>query len=74
MNSPVPFELQSKIASWRLRAAEGTLTLDEMREAVTYLRAGRVSAASAAQAAKRSASKRSAPPPADDMLGELGDL
>jgi hypothetical protein len=71
MTGPIPLELQSKIASWRLRAADGTLTLDEMREAVTFLRAGRVSAATAAQAAKRTAAKRSTPPPADDMLAEI---
>jgi hypothetical protein len=74
MNNPVPLELQAKIASWRLRAAEGTLTLDEMREAIVHLRAGRLSAAVAVNAARKSSAKRSAPPPADDMLGELGGL
>ena len=47
MSSPVPLELQAKIADWRLRAADGTLTLEEMKEGVRYLRAGRVSAANA---------------------------
>jgi hypothetical protein len=74
MNTPVPLELQSKIASWRQRAAEGTLTLDEMREAVVHLRAGRLSAASAVNAARKSSAKRSVAPGAEDMLGELGEM
>lgn len=75
MSSPVPYELQAKIASWRLRAAEGTLTLDEMKEAVKHLRAGRLSAA---QAAGASASKRKRAiaeiPSAEDMLADLDGL
>jgi len=73
MSSPIPLELQSKIASWRLRAAEGTLTLDEMKEAIVHLRAGRLSAAVAASAAKRTA-PRVAAPSQEDMLDELADL
>ena len=70
MSSPVPLELQAKITSWRLRAAEGILTLDEMKEAILYLRAGCVQAASASAASKR---KRAivAIPSAGDMLSEL---
>ncbi len=75
MSGPISLELQSKIAGWRLRAAEGTLTLDEMKEAIIHLRAGRLSAATTAAAAKRiPASKRSAAPSQDDMLSELDDL
>jgi hypothetical protein len=76
MSGPIPLELQSKIANWRLRAAEGTLSLDELKGAVTYLRAGRMAASQAAGAAKRSsaASKRTVPPPQDDMLAELEGL
>ena len=76
MSGPIPLELQSKIANWRLRAAEGTLTLDEMKEAITYLRAGRIAASQAAGAAKRgaAAAKRTAPPPQEDMLSELEGL
>jgi len=74
MSNPIPLELQSKIASWRLRATEGTLTLEEMREGIVFLRAGRLGAASAAAAAKRVPTKRSAPPSQDSMLDELGDL
>jgi hypothetical protein len=74
MSNPIPLELQSKIASWRLRAAEGTLTLEEMKEGVVFLRAGRLGAASAAAAAKRVPGKRSAAPSQDAMLDELDDL
>lgn len=66
-------ELQSKIASWRLRAATNELSLEEMKEAVKLLRQGRFAAASAGAAAKRGA-KKAAAPAADDMLSELDDL
>lgn len=73
MSNPVPLELQAKIASWRLRAAEGTLTLDEMKEAVAWLRQGRVAAANASASAKR---KRAIAeiPKAEDMLDDLNNL
>jgi len=74
MSGPVPLELQTKIASWRLRAAEGTLSIEEMREAIVHLRAGRMQAATAAASAHRTAAKRAVAPPAADMLGELNDL
>lgn len=70
MSSPIPLELQAKITSWRLRAAEGTLTLDEMKEAIRHLRAGRVSAVAASAAAKRHKAVV-AIPSADDMLSDL---
>ena len=73
MSSPVPLELQAKIASWRLRAAEGTLTLDEMREAVRYLRAGRVAAANASAVSKRKTAI-AVIPSAADMLADLEEL
>lgn len=75
--SIIPLELQSKIASWRLRAAEGTLTLDEMREGIVFLRAGRFAAATSAAAERKSSAagaKRSVAPSQDSMLDELDDL
>ena len=66
-------ELQGRIAEWRLKAAEGTLSQDEMREAITLLRAGRVSAAYSADATKRKSAIKTIVH-ADDLLGELGDL
>lgn len=71
MSSPVPPELQAKISNWRLRAAEGTLTIDEMREAIKFLRAGRVQAAAASAKRKTAIA---AIPSADDMLSDLEGL
>lgn len=70
MTSPIPLELQAKIASWRLKAAEGTLTIDEMKEGIIYLRAGRTTAAAAAKSSK----KTSVAPPAEDMLSDMEGL
>lgn len=70
MSGPVPLELQSKIASWRLRAADGTLSLEEMKEGIVYLRAGRL-AASIASVKKK---PKAVAPSAGDMLDELNDL
>jgi len=68
--SVIPLDLQSKISAWRLKAADGTLTEAEMKEAITYLRAGRVSAI--ASTAKKSV--KAIAPVADDMLSELDGL
>lgn len=75
MSNPVPLELQSKIQSWRLRASEGSLTLEDMKEAVRYLRAGRVAAASAASAgSKKRSAAIAAIPSASSMLDDLDAL
>ena len=75
MSSPIPLELQSKIAAWRIAATEGTLSLEEMKEGIKLLRAGRLQAAVAASEGTR---KRKAAiaviPSADDMLAELGGI
>ena len=71
MSSPVPPELQQKISLWRQRAAEGTLTREEMLEAVRARREGRANAQAASDSSVR---KRAvaAIPHADDLLKELG--
>jgi hypothetical protein len=71
--SPISPELQSKIADWRRKATEGTLTLPEMREAILHLRAGRVSAANASATAKRKKAIAEIPH-AEDLLSELKGL
>ena len=73
MSGPISVELQSKLASWRLRAADGTLTLDEMKEAIRHLRADRHAAAAASSASKRKAAI-AVIPSADDMLADLDGL
>ena len=70
MSAQTP-ELQAKIAIWRQKAVDGTLTVEEMKEAILALRAGRVSAAHASEASRRKAAKV-AIPSADDLLAELG--
>lgn len=74
MASPVTPEMQSKITAWRHRAADGKLSLDEMKEAVKFLRAGRVAAASSAIPASKRAAAKAAIPSAESMLDELGDI
>jgi len=66
-------ELQAKISIWRSKALDGTITMEEMREAIMALRQGRVSAAHASEGARRKTAKV-AIPSADDLLGELGAL
>ena len=75
MTNPVPLELQAKIASWRERAAAGTLTIEEMKEAIIHLRAGRLGAAQTVQRAAATRKKAIAVIPSqDDMLAELDGL
>ena len=66
-------EMQAKISIWRQKALEGTLSVEEMKEAILALRAGRVSAAHASESARRSKAKTEIPS-ADELLAELGDL
>lgn len=64
-------DVQLKVSAWRQKAIEGTLTVEEMREAIQVLRQGRVGAAIASDTSRRKAAK-SVVPSADDLLGELG--
>lgn len=76
MTSPVTPEMSAKIASWRMRSQDGTLSVEEMKEAIIYLRAGRLAAASSASASKSRAAKKPsvAAPSADSLLGDLADM
>lgn len=65
-------ELQSRIATWRAKAADGSITLDELKEAVAAMRADRVSASYASETSKRKKAKVTIPD-ADDLLAELGE-
>lgn len=66
-------ELQSKVALWRQRAAEGTMSADDYREAILALREGRI-AASAASKPKKAKAAKSAAPTGDDLLDQLEGL
>jgi len=71
--SPVPLDLQIKLSEWRKKVAEKTITLEEMKEAVVLLRAGRASALAASDSGKRKAAAKVIPS-ADALLDELGEL
>lgn len=73
MNSPHSPESQSRIAVLRARAAEGSLSLDEVKEAVALLRADRHAAAQSSDQARRAKAKK-AVKSADELLGELEGL
>lgn len=63
-------EVTMQIQIWRQRAREGTLTQDEMREAIKLMRADRVSAAETS--AKSKAKKApTAVVSGDDLLKQL---
>lgn len=64
-------ELNQRIAVWRSKAAAGTLTREEMREAVKVLRQGRVAAAATSERARTTKAKAEIPS-ADDLLKEMG--
>ncbi|MDO8340815.1 MAG: hypothetical protein Q7T59_02495 [Candidatus Woesebacteria bacterium] len=67
------FNLQLKVAEWRAKARAGTLTLEENKEAIKILRAGRALISQATGGSK----SRTAKPPTksgDDLLSELEGL
>ena len=64
-------ETQLKVLSWRQKAREGTLTIDEMKEAIKFLRAGRAMTPTATGGSKTR--KAAAKPNGDDLLSELED-
>jgi hypothetical protein len=66
-------EQQAKIAVFRQKLTEGTITVQEMREATELLRAGRKSAATASDSSRRTKAK-AVIQSADEMLNELGGI
>jgi len=66
-------ELQSKLTLWRQKSSDGSITLEEMREAIIALREGRTAAVTASRAGK-SSSRKSPPRSSDDLLSELDGL
>lgn len=63
-----------KLATYRRKAADGTITLEEMREAVKLMRQGRISASAAAAATPRAKKASSAPVDSNSLLDELEGL
>lgn len=64
-------EVQSKIAEYRSKSSAGTLTIDEMKDAIRLLRGNRMLAA---EQSKSSKSKKAPARSADALLDELGGL
>jgi hypothetical protein len=66
-------DIQQKVALWRQKALDNTLTVEEMREAVGVLRQGRIGAAIASDTARRKKAVKVVPS-ADDLLSELDGI
>jgi hypothetical protein len=64
-------ELQSKMILWRQKCIDGTITKEDLTEAMKALRGERDSAATST-VAKRTARAKAAIPSAEDLLAELG--
>lgn len=64
-------EVASKLAMWRQKAIDNTLTQDDMKEAIRIMRGDRVGAAIASSTSRRAKAKAEIPK-ADDLLAELG--
>lgn len=67
-------ELQAKLAAWRAKAVAGTLTKEEMAEAVELMRKDRKVAAMVSEksVATRVTKAKAVIPTADEMLAEIG--
>lgn len=66
-------ELQSQIAVWRAKCADGTMTLDDYKRAILVMRGERRSAATSSEQSRRTKAKAQIKS-ADEMLDELGSI
>ena len=67
--------INEKIQEWRRKCTDGTITLEEMREAIAAIRKERVNAqetSTKSKAKKADAKAKAQPINSDDLLGELG--
>ena len=69
----------TRLQEWRQKAAAGTMTLDECREAIAAIRKERVQASAVSSVSKErkaatAAKAKAAPIDSDAMLDELGGL
>lgn len=67
-------EVQGKIAILRQKAVDGTLTIEEMREAVLLMRGDRKANAAAPSAKASKKQAKAEIKSADEMLDELGKI
>lgn len=73
MTLPSP-EIINKVNEWRRKAADGTITLEEQKEAILLLRQNRTSALTASAGAKKKPSAKKPAKSADELLNELDGL
>lgn len=66
-------ETQGRLAILRAKAVDGTLTLEEMKEAIVMMRGDRASSVRNSDSSRK-AKVKAAIPSADDMLNELGNI
>lgn len=66
-------DLQAKIAVWRQKNVDGTMTVEDYREAIAAIRGDRKSAHTASDQSRRTKAK-AVIPDAKTLLGELGSL
>ena len=67
----------AQIELWRQKVKDGTITTDELREAIRLLRDGRMAAGAAkprGTRSQKSATTNAADVDTDELLKELGDL
>lgn len=64
-------ELINQIAEWKRKSIDGTLTLEDQREAIKVLRGNRVAAITAAGEAKRATKSKTPVKAAADLLNDL---
>lgn len=64
----------ARIQQLRLKALQGTMTLEEVKEGIALLRQGRVQAAETSAKSKSRSAASKAPVDSDALLGELGGL
>ena len=74
MTTNPQLDLQMKVETWRAKARAGTMSLDDMKEAVKVLRAGRSLIAQATGGSKTNAKAKAVKPSGDDLLSELEGL
>ncbi len=71
MNTDTNIPLSAKVEIWRQKAIDGTLTIEEAKEAVAAIRQGRVAAA---QTSAKAAAKKNVTVNIDDLMGGLESL
>lgn len=67
-------EMSLKVQEWRRRSREGTLTQDELKEAIAALREDRIGAAETSSKSRSRKAAAKVEVNSEDLLSELGDL